>query len=86
MDRGTWRATVHRVAKSWARLKQLGTHDEAGTLIRRWWEWHRHDLSERHVECQFSVTALIPYDPAVPCLESSLKKMLACTHMFKDIF
>ena len=26
MDRGAWRATVHGVAKSWTRLKQLCTH------------------------------------------------------------
>ena len=26
MDRGAWRATVHRVTKSWARLKQLSRH------------------------------------------------------------
>ena len=26
MDRGAWRATVRRVAKSQTRLKQLGTH------------------------------------------------------------
>ena len=26
MDRGAWRATVHRVAKSWKLLKQLSTH------------------------------------------------------------
>ena len=26
MDRGAWWATVHRVAKSWTRLKQLSTH------------------------------------------------------------
>ena len=26
MNRGVWRATVHRVAKSWIRLKQLRTH------------------------------------------------------------
>ena len=26
MDRGAWRATVHRVAKSWTRLKQLSMH------------------------------------------------------------
>ena len=26
LDRGTWRATVHRVAKSWTRLKQLSIH------------------------------------------------------------
>ena len=25
MDRGAWRAIVHRVAKSWMRLKQLST-------------------------------------------------------------
>ena len=25
MDRGAWRATVHRVAKSWTRLKRVGT-------------------------------------------------------------
>ena len=24
MDRGTWRATVHKVAKSWTQLKRLG--------------------------------------------------------------
>ena len=27
MDRGAWRATVHGVAKSWTRLKQLSMHD-----------------------------------------------------------
>ena len=26
MDRGAWRATLHRVTKSWKRLKRLGTH------------------------------------------------------------
>ena len=26
MDRGAWRATVHRVAKSWMRLKLLNLH------------------------------------------------------------
>ena len=26
MDRGAWRATVHRVTKSQARLKQISTH------------------------------------------------------------
>ena len=26
MDRGAWRSTVHRVAKSWTQLKQFGTH------------------------------------------------------------
>ena len=26
MDRGTWRATVHGVAKSWTQLKRLSMH------------------------------------------------------------
>ena len=26
MDRGAWRAIVHRVAKSWTRLKRLSMH------------------------------------------------------------
>ena len=26
MDRGAWRATVHKVTKSWTQLKQLSTH------------------------------------------------------------
>ena len=26
MDRGAWRATVHRVAKCWTQLKGLSTH------------------------------------------------------------
>ena len=26
MDRGAWRATVNRVAKSWTRLKRLSMH------------------------------------------------------------
>ena len=29
MDRGTWQATVHRVAKSQTRLKQLSMHAES---------------------------------------------------------
>ena len=30
MDRGTWQAMVHRVAKSWTRLKQLSMHAHSG--------------------------------------------------------
>ena len=26
MDRGAWRATIHRVTKSWTRLKRLSMH------------------------------------------------------------
>ena len=33
MDRGTWRAIVHSVTKSWTRLKRLSTH--ARTHIQR---------------------------------------------------
>ena len=32
MDRGAWRATVHRVAEGWKQLKQLSMHiPEAGS-------------------------------------------------------
>ena len=35
MDRGAWRATVHRVAKSQAQLRRLSTlvHNEKGSLV-----------------------------------------------------
>ena len=38
MDRGAWWATVHRVTKSWTRLKQLGIHwgDHMETLYPVW--------------------------------------------------
>ena len=29
VDRGAWQATVHWVAKSWTRLKQLSTHTKS---------------------------------------------------------
>ena len=31
MDRGAWWATVHKVAKSWTRLKQLDAHTHTPT-------------------------------------------------------
>ena len=31
VDRGAWRATVHRVTKSWTRLQQLSTHTHTMT-------------------------------------------------------
>ena len=36
MDREVWRATVHRVTRSWIRLKQLSTHtlNSVLTLLR----------------------------------------------------
>ena len=34
MDKGAWGATVHRVAKSQARLKRLGMHMFVTTLAR----------------------------------------------------
>ena len=33
MDRGAWWATVHRVAKSWTRLKQLSTHIQTKVMF-----------------------------------------------------
>ena len=36
MDRGAWRATVHGMAKSWTRLKQLSTHTCGRSELERW--------------------------------------------------
>ena len=33
MDRRAWRATVHRVTKSWTQLKRLSTHAQSGILV-----------------------------------------------------
>ena len=33
MDRGAWKTTVHRVAKSWTRLKWLSTHIQGPEAI-----------------------------------------------------
>ena len=41
MDRGAWRATVHRVTRSWTRLKQLSTYawvTNTNTLRGHMWE------------------------------------------------
>ena len=35
MDRGAWKATVHRVTKSRTRLKQLIMHMHAGLLLQK---------------------------------------------------
>ena len=35
MDRGAWWATVHGVAKSWTRLKQLSVHVDLGEYIKK---------------------------------------------------
>ena len=41
MDRGAWRAIVHRAAKNWTWLKQLSTcmhtHTHTRTHTQRWW-------------------------------------------------
>ena len=34
MDRGAWRATVHRVAKSWTQLKRLNVHTQVWSSMR----------------------------------------------------
>ena len=49
MDRGTWRATVHRVAKSQTHLKRLSTHKHACSIpvVLKVWLWrlqHQHHV------------------------------------------
>ena len=53
MDRGTWQATVHRVAQSWIWLKRPSvsacshTHTESNkkTIYRSMWKWKSSSLS-----------------------------------------
>ena len=35
VDRGAWWGTVHKVAKSWTRLKQLSTHEKQTVVLDR---------------------------------------------------
>ena len=34
VDRGAWRATVHRVTKSWTQLKGLNTHAHTEDIVK----------------------------------------------------
>ena len=42
IDRGAWRPTVHRVAKSWTRLKQLDMHIDIYYIYRQ-----RHTFTDK---------------------------------------
>ena len=39
LDRGAWRATVHRVEQSWTQLKRLSTHTCKHALTPAWLPW-----------------------------------------------
>ena len=47
MDRGTWWAAVHGVAKSWAQLSEHTREEELGCMT---WEGRKVPLSHREVE------------------------------------
>ena len=49
VDRGGWRATVHRVTKSWTRLKWLSrhTHSTQWNNTQVFWEWMIHIWFEK---------------------------------------
>ena len=60
MDRRAWRATVHRVAKSWAQLKRLSMHVASNikgikTVIFNWYQmFYNLLLISRHFGAQFN--------------------------------
>ena len=35
MDKATWQATVHRVPQSWTQLKQLSTHTQDKSQVKK---------------------------------------------------
>ena len=52
MDRGAWRASVHRVAKSQTRLKLLSTQHMAISVCNQVLELVRHQLEMQNHELQ----------------------------------
>ena len=56
MDRGDWRAAVHRVANSWTQLKRLSTHAHAGHAISLNW-----GSSSQLTESQLEELGLLTY-------------------------
>ena len=60
MDRGAWWVMVHRVSKSWTRLKWLSTHAQGGSDLNS-------GLSDTyHVDLQLSIILL--FSPSLPGL------------------
>ena len=63
MDRGAWRAIVHRAAKNWTWLKQLSTcmhtHTHTRTHTQRWWH------SGKESVCQYRICQKCRSDPWV---------------------
>ena len=57
MDRGAWRATIHRVTKSWTSLKRLSTHASGikSSKFPRWF-WLQHSLRTTEAEMHFWTT------------------------------
>ena len=70
MDRGAWRATIHSVAKSGTRLKQLSTHTwgRARRGVSRTWspgESLRTHPSRQNTKGQATQHAASPLSPAL---------------------
>ena len=65
MDRGVWQATVHRVAKSQTRLKQLNTHKHTHTHTQ---STHKHTLTFCITGLIFIIKIIIPMLKAWKCL------------------
>ena len=63
MDRGAWRAIVHRVAKTQTRLKRLSTHTQSGN---REVGGQGHSSQMPQGWCSADQFPLLPRDPAHP--------------------
>ena len=77
MDRGAWRATVHRVAKSWKQLKWQHTHTHIAVLplkkLINWW-LHWVLVVAHGLSCPKAYRILAPQpwiEPMLPALEGS---------------
>ena len=83
MDRGAWRAILHRVAKSWTRLKWLSVHARmythtwtcvcASMCVVFWVKWESPGLTASR-----AVSVLLPTDPALLGKLSCLGMLSGC--------
>ena len=72
MDRGAWRATVHRVTKSQTQLKQLSMHEH----IHQYLEIKYHSTVQYSSDAQSCPTLCDPMDHSMPGLPVQLNHQL----------
>ena len=61
MDRGAWQATVHRIARSWTRLKQRSMHAVSSYITSREYYYKSCVVFNQLVDCIVKLILHIHY-------------------------